>query len=288
MPDRPRNIGASVRQRLLNLAHARGQPMELLLTRYALERLLHRLSLSPHRERFVLKGAMLLATWFDEPHRATRDMDLLGFGDAAEDALLATFREIMAVEVDDGVSFDLKGLKIEAIREEVEYVGSRLRTTAALARARIPITVDIGFGDAVEPGVEDIDLPVLLDMPSPHLRAYPPETVIAEKFHAMVVLGRANSRMKDYYDVWMLIDSFELEPERMRRAIAATFARRNTDVPASVPDGLSDAFAADDGKQRQWVAFAKSLSSQVPELDRVVRELRDRLVVFTAPNSGRR
>ena len=180
MPDRPRNIGASVRQRLLNLAHARGQPMELLLTRYALERLLHRLSLSPHRDRFVLKGAMLLATWFDEPHRATRDVDLLGFGDVAEDALLAAFREIMAIEVDDGVSFDLKGLRIEAIRQEVEYGGSRLRTTAALAGARIPITVDIGFGDAVEPGIEYIDLPVLLDMPSPHLRACPPETVIAE------------------------------------------------------------------------------------------------------------
>ena len=236
MPDRLRNVGASVRQRLLNLAHARGQPMELLLTRYALERLLHRLSLSPHRERFVLKGAMLLATWFDEPHRATRDVDLLGFGDAAEDSLLGTFREIMAVEVDDGVSFDLKGLRIEAIREEVEYGGSRLRTTAALAGARIPITVDIGFGDAVEPGVDDIDLPVLLDMPSPHLRAYPPETVIAEKFHAMVVLGRANSRMKDYYDVWMLTSAFEIEHERLRLAIVATFARRNTAVPALVPD----------------------------------------------------
>ncbi len=202
MPDRPRNIDASVRQRLLNLAHARGQPMELLLTRYALERLLHRLSVSPHRDRFVLTGAMLLATWFDEPHRATRDLDLLGFGDAAEDALLATFREIMAVEADDGVSFDLKGLRLEAIREEVEYGGSRLRATPALAGARIPITVeDINFGDAVEPGVEDTDLPVLLDIPSPHLSAYPPETVIAEKFQATVVLGRANSRMKDYYDV---------------------------------------------------------------------------------------
>lgn len=287
MPDRPRNIAASVRQRLLNLAHARGEPMELLLTRYALERLLHRLSLSPHRERFVLKGAMLLATWFDEPHRATRDVDLLGFGDAAEDALLATFREIMAVEVDDGVSFDLKGLRIEAIREEVEYGGSRLRTTAALAGARIPITVDIGFGDAVEPGIEDIDLPVLLDMPSPHLRAYPLETVIAEKFHAMVVLGRANSRMKDYYDVWMLIDSLELEPQRMRRAIEATFARRNTEIPVTVPDGLNDEFSADAGKQRQWDAFVRNLSSQAPEFDRVVRELRDRLMVFASPNTDR-
>ena len=130
-----------------------------------------------------------MVVWFDEPHRATRDVDLLGFGDAAEAALLATFREIMAVKLDDGVSFDLKGLRIEAIREEVEYGGSRLRTTAALAGARIPITVDIGFGDAVDSGARDIDLPVLLDMPSPHLRAYPPETVIAEKFHAMVVLG---------------------------------------------------------------------------------------------------
>ena len=158
--------------------------MELLLTRYALERLLHRLSLSPHREQFVLKGAMLLATWFDEPHRATRDVDLLGFGDPAGEALLATFREVTAIDVDDGVSFDLKGLRIEAIRQEVEYGGSRIRTTAALAGARIPITVDIGFGDAVEPGIEYIDLPVLLGMPSPHLRAYPPEIVIAEKFHA--------------------------------------------------------------------------------------------------------
>jgi predicted nucleotidyltransferase component of viral defense system len=284
MPDRPRNIGASVRQRLLNLAHARGQPMELLLTRYALERLLHRLSLSPHHERFVLKGAMLLATWFDEPHRATRDVDLLGFGDEAEDALLRTFREIMAVEVDDGVSFDLKGLRVEAIREEVEYGGSRLRTTAALAGARIPITVDIGFGDAVEPGVEDIDLPVLLDMPSPHLRAYPPETVIAEKFHAMVALGRANSRMKDYYDVWMLTSAFEIDKERLRRAITATFARRSTLIPADVPDGLSDAFAADPAKQRQWNAFSRNLSEQAIGLGSVVSDLRQRLSGFLAPN----
>ena len=254
--------------------------MELLLTRYALERLLHRLSLSPHRERFVLKGAMLLATWFDEPHRATRDVDLLGFGDAADDALLETFREIMAVEVDDGVTFDLEGLRIEAIREEVEYGGSRLRTTAALAGARIPITVDIGFGDAVEPGVEDIDLPVLLDMPSPYLRAYPPETVIAEKFHAMVVLGRANSRMKDYYDVWMLLGSFDFEPRRMRRAIEATFARRKTEIPTSVPDGLSDSFCADAGKRRQWEAFARTLGGQIPEFDRVVIALRTALMAF--------
>ena len=282
MPDHKRDIGASVRQRLLNLAHARGQPMDLLLTRYALERLLHRLSLSPHRERFVLKGAMLLVTWFDEPHRATRDVDLLGFGDATEDALLSTFREIMAIEADDGVHFDLKNLRIDAIREELEYGGSRLRTTAALAGARIPITVDIGFGDAIAPGTEDVNLPVLLDMPSPRLRAYPPETVIAEKVHAMVALGRANSRMKDYYDVWMLTSTFDLNPERMRQAIAATFARRDTVIPNQVPDGLSDAFANDPAKRRQWDAFVRDLTGSVPQLDRVFADLRDRLMPVLA------
>ena len=162
--------------------------------------------------------------------------------------------------------------------------GSRLRTTAALAGARIPITVDIGFGDAIEPGVEDIDLPVLLGMPSPHLRAYPLETVIAEKFHAMVALGRANSRMKDYYDVWMLTSTFELEPERMRQAITATFARRNILVPAGIPDGLSDAFATDPGKQRQWEAFGRNLSGAVPALGLVVSELRRNLTVYFASN----
>ena len=207
-------------------------------------------------------------------------MDLLGFGDAEHEALLGTFREIMTVEVDDGVRFDLKALRIEAIRAEVEYGGSRLRTTAGLAGARIPITVDIGFGDAVEPGVEDIDLPVLLDMPSPHLRAYPRETVIAEKLHAIVALGRGNSRMKDYYDVWMLTNAFEIEPKRLRRAIVATFARRSTVIPAEAPDGLSDAFATDPGKQRQWDAFARNLSGRVPGFGLVVSDLRQRLKAF--------
>jgi predicted nucleotidyltransferase component of viral defense system len=283
MPEKPRNVGASVRQRLLNLAHARGQPLELLLTRYALERLLHRLSLSPHRNRFVLKGALLLTTWFDEPHRATRDLDLLGFGDPSDDALLAVFREVMAITVDDGVSFDTARLQIQPIREDAEYGGSRLRTTAALAGARIPIVVDVGFGDAIEPGAEDIDLPVLLEMPSPHLRAYPPETVIAEKLHAMVALGLANSRMKDYYDVWMLLRSLEIEPSRVRRAVEATFARRSTPVPPTFPEGLTDAFADDPSKQAQWDAFVRNLSAPGPALSDVVAELRASLSAVFKP-----
>jgi predicted nucleotidyltransferase component of viral defense system len=283
MPDKPRNVGASVRQRLLNLARTRGQPLELLLTRYALERLLHRLSLSPHRERFVLKGALLLTTWFDEPHRATRDLDLLGFGDPSDDALLAVFREVMTIAADDGVSYDTAKLKIQPIREDLEYGGSRLSTIAALSGARIPIVVDVGFGDAIEPGAEDIDLPVLLDMPSPHLRAYPQETVIAEKLHAMVALGMANSRMKDYYDVWMLTRTFALDPIRMRRAVDATFARRSTPLRSSVPEGLSDAFAANAGKQAQWQAFARNLAAPGPALGDLVADLRTSLSALFKP-----
>jgi predicted nucleotidyltransferase component of viral defense system len=283
MPDKPRNVGASVRQRLLNLAKMRGQPLELLLTRYALERLLHRLSLSPHRERFVLKGALLLTTWFDEPHRATRDLDLLGFGDPSDDALLAVFREVMTIAVDDGVTFDTAKLKIQPIREDLEYGGSRLNTTATLSGARIPIVVDVGFGDAIEPGAEDIDLPVLLDMPSPHLCAYPLETVIAEKLHAMVALGLANSRMKDYYDVWMLTRTFALDPGRLRRAVDATFSRRSTPLLASVPEGLSDAFAADAGKQAQWQAFARNLAAPGPALGDLVADLRTSLSALFRP-----
>lgn len=284
MPEKPRNVGASVRQRLLNLARANRQPMELLLTRYALERLLHRLSLSAHRDRFVLKGALLLTTWFDEPHRATRDLDLLGYGDPSDEALLAVFREVMSITIDDGVSFDIDMLQVQPIREELEYGGSRLRTTAALAGARIPIVVDIGFGDAIEPGAEDIDLPVLLDMPLPHLRAYPRETVIAEKLHAMVVLGLANSRMKDYYDVWMLQRGFEINEDRLQRAIEATFARRRTSVPATTPEGLSDTFANEPGKQAQWDAFVRNLSVPGPSLGEVVMDLRAWLVTaFKAP-----
>lgn len=224
---------------------------------------------------------MLLTTWFDEPHRATRDLDLLGFGDPSDDALLAVFRDVMTIAVDDGVNFDTAKLETQPIREDLEYGGSRLRTTAALAGARIPIVVDVGFGDAIEPGAQDIDLPVLLDMPSPHLRAYPQETVIAEKVHAMVALGMANSRMKDYYDVWMLLlRTFELDRDRLRRAVDATFARRNTPVPTNTPEGLSDAFAAEPGKQAQWQAFARNLSTPAPTLGTLVAELRASLAAI--------
>jgi predicted nucleotidyltransferase component of viral defense system len=289
MAEKIRNVGASVRARLLALAKEKSQPFDLLLTRYTLERFLFRLSQSKFGDRFVLKGALLLTTWFDEPHRPTRDLDLLGFGDPSADAMLETFREICATPVDDdGVTFDADDVRVEQIREELDYGGLRLRTTAALAGAKINVVVDIGFGDAVEPGVEEIDLPVLLDMPAPHLRAYAPETVIAEKFQAMVALGRANSRMKDFYDIWFLSNVYSFEGERLPRAIAATFARRETDIPVELPDALTVDFARDETKVRQWTAFVQNLTTIPESLEQVVAELAKFLMASAEKARGRK
>jgi len=276
----PRDIGASVRARLLNLARERGQAFDLLLTRYAAERLLYRLSTTPHRDRFVLKGAMLMTTWFGDPHRPTRDVDFLGYGNSEPESMLSVFREICSIEANDGVVFDVDALRIELIREELEYGGLRLRTTARLAGARITVVIDIGFGDAIEPGIEEINLPALLDFPEPRLRAYARETVVAEKFQAMVMLGLANSRMKDYYDIWILSRRYDFDAERLSRAIAATFARRGTVIPEEVPDALTAAFASNATKQRQWAAFVRDLAAGVPALETIVTDLADFLMPY--------
>jgi predicted nucleotidyltransferase component of viral defense system len=273
-----KNIGASVRARLLQLAKASGQSFDLVLTRFALERLLFRLGQSPHADRFVLKGAMLMMSWFDDPHRGTRDLDLLGFGDPEPESMLATFREILAQEAADGVEFDVDALRVDRIREELEYGGLRLRTTASISGARIGLTIDIGFGDAMEPGAEMLDYPSMLAFPPPHLRAYARETVIAEKFQAMVALGRANSRMKDFYDIWILSKSFDFAGERLARAIAATFARRATPIPVDPPDALTSAFASDEQKQRQWIAFVRDVSVNPGKFEDVVVSLSEFLM----------
>jgi predicted nucleotidyltransferase component of viral defense system len=275
-----RDPGASARARLLNLARQRRQPLDLLLTRFVLERLLYRLSISPHRSRFLLKGAILLATWLPDPYRPTRDLDLLGFGDPSPESLLQVFCEILAAvpAVDDGVAFDAGNLRIDPIREAQEYGGLRLRTIATIAGARVNVVVDVGFGDALEPGAEEVELPVLLNLPAPRLRAYARETVVAEKFQAMVVLGRANSRMKDFYDIWLLIGTHDLAPERLARAISATFVRRRTPIPAEVPDALSPEFALDEAKRRQWAAFVEGLAVEPGSLEDVVRDLREFLM----------
>jgi predicted nucleotidyltransferase component of viral defense system len=267
------NIGASVRARLLKLAKERNQAFELLLVRYTLERLLYRLSTSKHRESFVLKGAILMRHWLDDPHRPTRDLDLLGFGEGDPELTLKIFREICAIKVDDAVVFDIDGLVVDQVREEPGYSGLRLKTYAAVDGARVRVVIDIGYGDATEPGLNDIELPVLLDQPAPNLRAYPYETVIAEKFQAMVALGLANSRLKDFYDIWILGQTYDFNDDRLAQAIAATFARRKTEIPTERPDGLTFAFANDPMKQQQWTAFVEEVAVNPGPLGDVIETL---------------
>ncbi|MBU0748636.1 MAG: nucleotidyl transferase AbiEii/AbiGii toxin family protein [Gammaproteobacteria bacterium] len=270
-----RNVAASIRARLKQHADARQRDFNLTLTHYGLERLLYRLSISQHANSYLLKGALLFALWYDQPHRPTRDADLLGFGPDDIESAVSAFREICQIAVDDGVAFDLTSLKGAAIRKEAGYGGVRVDLLATLDGARIALQVDIGFGDAVTPAPESVNYPVLLEgLPAPQLRAYPKYTVVAEKFHAVCLLGMANTRMKDYFDLWVLLTEGALDTSELHRAIEATFQRRKLEVPSAVPSGLSDAFALDTTKQKQWVAFLKKNRLQAVDLTEVVALLR--------------
>ena len=200
-----RNVAASVRARLLNKARAEKLDFNLLLTRYALERVLYRLSISEQSGQFLLKGALLFDIWFDLPHRPTHDADLLGFGSTDMPYLENLFREISQIASDDGIVFQADSVKAAEIRKEANYAGVRVTMIGLLDGARCPVQIDIGFGDAVTPAPENVQYPVILDgMPQPQLRVYPRYTVVAEKLEAMVKLGILNSRMKDYFDLWVL------------------------------------------------------------------------------------
>ena len=255
MTKAPVNIAVSARARLTQRARDRRENAQLVMTRYAIERLLYRLSLSAFREAFVLKGAMLFSLWAPTPYRATGDLDLLGFGNNAPARVAEIFRQVLEVPSEDGVIFKPETLRVAAARAEDEYSGVALDVQAELAGARLPIHIDIGYGDAITPGVLDIEYPSLLGMPTPRLKAYPPETVLAEKFQAMTALGIANSRMKDFFDVWAIANTFAFEGAVLAEAIAATFSRRETSPPAEPPLALSAAFAA--AKQAQWSAFLR-------------------------------
>jgi hypothetical protein len=253
-----RNIGVSVRDRLTRSARSRTENVQLVLTRFAIERLLYRLSISRHRDRFVLKGAMLFSLWSPTPYRATGDLDLLGYGEAEPERMAETFREICGIETDDdGVAFQVESLRAELARAEEVYRGVRLTVTALIAGARIPIRVDVGFGDVVTPAALEVEYPSLLDLPRPRLRAYPPETVVAEKLQALVALGMVNSRMKDFFDLWALAGTMRFEGGALAEAIRRTFAQRATDLPTSAPRALTEEFTQDASKRTQWNAFIR-------------------------------
>lgn len=269
-----KNVGASVRARLLQRSRDERTDFQVLLTRYALERLLYRLSQSEHRNRFILKGAMLFVTWVGAPFRPTRDLDLLGYGDNTPQSIGDTFRAILTQPVDDdGVAFDVDGLEAAPIREDLEYGGVRVRTQATIAGARIPIQVDVGFGDAITPGPIEIDYPALLDAPAPHLRAYPIETVIAEKFHALAVRGITNSRLKDYYDLWLIANTFELDRAPLAAAVRQTFARRETALPQEKPTGFSEAYVDTWGDQWRTFLNRERMAAAPEQLATVVADL---------------
>ena len=266
---------ASIHARLLNHARSSGQDFNVILARYALERFICRLSLTPARDALVLKGGLLFALWFNALHRPTRDADFLGFGTPDIEALMATMRQACGVEIDDGMRFDPTTVSVAPIREEARSGGLRVTLLGTLGNARCSLQVDVGYGDVVTPGPEEAVYPSLLDdQPAARLRVYPRATVVAEKFESIVSLGMTNSRLKDYFDLRALAREAAIEPEQLAEAIVATFARRETALPTGMPLGLSGEFAMDSQARNRWTGFLNRNRIAGPPLEDVVAEIR--------------
>ncbi len=283
------NVGASVRDRLKALAVKRQESFDLVLVRYGIERLLYRLSQSPSRRDFVLKGAMLFMAWEGMQHRETRDLDLTGFGEPSPEKLIEAFKTICSVRVpDDGLVF--VGVHGEPIRALDEYGGVRLKVLAKLTAARITIQVDVGFGNRITPRAREVEYPTLLDFPAPKLRAYPVETVVAEKLQAMVNLGLRNGRLKDYFDLWHLGRTVDFDGKVLAEAVRATFIQRRTPFPEGAPVGLTARFYDDPIRQTQWRAFLNKVDQEhrPASLNQVVEFLRPFLLPVLAAAEGDR
>ncbi len=256
--EKPRNVGASVRARLLNRSRQTGEDFQFLLERYAAERFLYRLGESPHRNRYILKGAMLLVHWGEAVYRPTRDLDFTGYGSSLFGDVKSSIQEICQTPVDeDGVAFDFNNIEIETIRDQDMYDSLRVRFNATLDNARVNMQIDIGFGNAVEPPPKDTLYKTLLDNPSPDIRVYPREAVVAEKLHAMVVLGERNSRNKDFYDLYTLVKQFSFEGDQLVRAMRATFDRRRTSFSQTLPVAMTPRFYADAEHAGQWRTYVE-------------------------------
>ena len=269
-----RNISASIRARLLEKARSENVNFVFLLTRFAMERLLYRLSISQEKDHFLLKGALLFDLWYDVPLRPTRDVDLLGFGLAEIPHVIEAFKGICAITCDDGIVFDTTSIKAEEIRKEANYSGIRLTIAGTLDHARCQIQVDVGYGDPVTPAPETAIYPVMFaEMPAPELHVYPRHTVVAEKLEAIVSLGMANSRMKDYFDLWVILRDAPLDRDTLALAFTRTLDRRKTSRPSTLPIGLSEGFVNDPLKQKQWESFIDRNKLAAPSLAETVRVL---------------
>lgn len=268
-----KNVAASVRAKLLNLSRAKGVPLNALMEQYATGRFLYRLAQSKYRERFVLKGAQLFRIWEAEEHRPTRDLDLLGFGEATEEAIQGIFTELTQTDVDPPDGLEWGEVNVTSIRDEVAYGGVRAKVNVHLAGARLGIQIDVGFGDAITPEASEKEWHEILPFPSARLLVYPPETVVAEKLEAAVSLGIDNSRMKDFYDLHWLQSHLNFDGAVLIEAVANTFARRGTEVPGETPMAFTGEFCNDEQKLVQWNAFLRKGKLTLMPLDEVVGDL---------------
>lgn len=272
-----KDVSASVRARLLNLARSAGRDFQELTIRYTVERFLARLAESEHRDQFILKGAMLYIPWKLDDKRTTMDLDLLGFGSPDMENLRMVFQQICDTEIeDDGLMFNKESVTVTQIREESVYDGVRIIVRVTLGSMPIRLQVDVGFGDQIVPAPQSAEFPALLAEHGPIIRSYSPEMVIAEKFNAMIVLGMANSRMKDYFDIWMLSRNFTIEAEVLREAIKQTFSKRRTEFPQNEPIALSEDFYSNESKQNQWKGFIRKQRrlDSAPGLTEIIKVLR--------------
>jgi hypothetical protein len=270
------NVAASVHARLLNRARVEGRPFNELLQYYVMERFLYRLSRSEHANNFVLKGALMLQFWGGQVARATKDIDMLGRGAASVAEVVDVVRSCLEVAVDDdGLRFDPRHITGEEIRLAANYNGVRVRCAARLGNARVTLQIDVGFGDVITPGAQQIEYPTLLDFEAPRLLGYTPETAIAEKLEAMVVLDMANTRMKDFLDIWILAQGRTFAGQLLAHAIEATFRRRRTVLPESTPLALTPAFHSLAAKQAQWRAYLRKgrVQGDVPDFDEVAEHI---------------
>jgi len=274
-------IPTSIADRLARYAKAHSQDHSFVLARYGIERLLWRISNSGMADDFILKGATLFVVWQGDMLRPTRDLDLLGHGSPQPERFAAIFKELCKQETAsvDGLVFHPESVAASRIRAEEEYEGVRVRMLATLARTRIDIQVDIGFGDTVVPGPIKADFPTLFDLPQPSLWMYTPETVVAEKLQTIVELGIRTTRLKDFHDISKLLDSDRLSLPNLEASVRATFERRRTAIPVDVPFGLSDAFGQDQSKQRQWIAFLnRTGSGSIRSLTEIVSQIRKQAI----------
>jgi predicted nucleotidyltransferase component of viral defense system len=267
MTESRKNIVASIHARLKHEAERQGKPFAELLQYYGMERFLYRLSKSEYVDKFVLKGGLLIYSWNLPLRRPTRDIDFRGYMDSSEKTVLHTIRDIIKESVtEDGIMFDPKTIRVEQTQIDADYEGIRVKFTGYLGKARIPMQIDIGFSDVLASRVERVDYPTLLDdAKTPRLKSYPKESMVSEKFHAMIRHAQLNSRFKDYYDLWLIADNFEFEVQSLQKAIEKTFAKRQTKIPAEKPVGLTPQFA--EINRDRWLTFLKKFDLQSKDVE---------------------